>query len=893
MDPFIFDTKFARFVSQVDSDEIRQGTILYESGAARVSKVTPQLIEGFVKTRNGDSHYVKLQDNGEGGLSGSCTCDTFFNCSCAYALARATRDHLQRSGIRNQGSARGREDRPGPSQKSPSSTVGRGADPALTSQSKTPHVSSQSSSSVASLDTTFPIPNFNRLFSQTKNGKLPLYPNDLTPFTKDKRRPSHPPKEPYRELKRFLPDAGPKSAQDYADAIRAFCDQKGIPLSDDFKSATNPSHANARYLAYKKSQRDTTWKDAPPPLALDFSFEPTEDRDWFELTLVPTVPGHDFTREEINQLIKADGELVYLKGKGWRRIEKDAIANLLKNLAGLGNNPFSEKTQRLHVLQIEAIAGKVHSNAPSYRPIQKRLDELKKIKLPSPPKSLQSTLRPYQTEGFHFLTHLALRNIGGILADDMGLGKTLQTLTWLMWLKADKSNLRVLIVCPKSVTDNWIQESKKFKTGLKATLFSPSTRSVAPALAHGLQSSDPQASANLVVTNYSLLRLQADYFLKQKWDVAILDEGQYIKNPQSQTAKTAYKLNAKHRLILSGTPIENRVSDLWSLMQFAMPDLLGSQQSFITDFKRGEQEQALANLRKRIQPFLLRRLKTQVAKDLPERIEKDIRVELEGEQRELYQAELEKARQSLKQYNPNAPKDRFNILASLLRLRQLCCDPSLVQKSGDRSQQSEKSSIGQPASAKPKAKTGKSDDQSPSPTVGRGADPAPLPAKLQALLDLIDPIAAEGHQVLVFSQFVSMLEILKRELDQRNVGNLILSGKTQNRQALVDQFQKDKSQTVFLLSLKAAGSGLNLTAASYVILFDPWWNPAVEAQAIDRTHRIGQTTQVIAYRIIAKDTVEEKIRQLQRDKADLAESIIQEDSLAQGLNPEDLENLLS
>jgi SNF2 family DNA or RNA helicase len=357
-----------------------------------------------------------------------------------------------------------------------------------------------------------------------------------------------------------------------------------------------------------------------------------------------------------------------------------------------------------------------------------------------------------------------------------------------------------------------------------------------------------------LVANYSQLRINAAWFRQQTWDAVVLDEGQFIKNPGSQVAMAARALVTQHRIVLTGTPIENRLTDLWSLFAFAQPGVLGTQSAFRRHYNEANPE-ALTRLHRRVRHFLLRRTKAQAAPDLPPRTEDDLVVTLEGAQRRLYDAELKRARAQLLGIDTNQALSavRFNVLSSLLRLRQICCHPALI-------------------------------------------DPAhrDLPsAKLDALLEQLEELRDEGHQVLVFSQFVEMLEIIRSRLVAAEIGHLMLTGQTENRGQLVEQFQTDRSKTVFLLSLKAAGFGLNLTAASYAILYDPWWNPAVEAQAIDRTHRIGQTQPVVAYRLLAEGTVEEKIRAMQRDKAALAQAVVQEESLAAVLDLDSLRQILA
>jgi SNF2 family DNA or RNA helicase len=418
-----------------------------------------------------------------------------------------------------------------------------------------------------------------------------------------------------------------------------------------------------------------------------------------------------------------------------------------------------------------------------------------------------------------------------------------------------------------------------------------------------------------LVANYTQLRLYADAFAAESWDAVILDEGQNIKNPASATAQAARALRTAHRLVLTGTPVENRLLDLWSLFSFAQPGLLGGQTSFKRLYNDKTDPAARTRLAQRVKHFLLRRTKSQVARDLPARIEEEIVVELEGPQRALYDAELKRTRVLLLGVKNNRDFDsqRFNILQSLLRLRQICCDPRLVgagelpkapsKKSAAKSaaksapassaishSKSKKTSSSSASAAASDSQLSAPDSQLPSAS----PNSLPLPsAKLEALLDTLEPLMAEGHKVLVFSQFVTMLELIRVELTARGIAHLLLTGQTENRQALVDKFQSDPAIPVFLLSLKAAGSGLNLTAASYVVLFDPWWNPAVEAQAIDRTHRIGQKNQVMAYRLIARNTVEEKIRALQKEKAAMAAAVVQEESLATVLDLASLRAILA
>ncbi|MEQ1853044.1 MAG: DEAD/DEAH box helicase, partial [Chthoniobacteraceae bacterium] len=574
--------------------------------------------------------------------------------------------------------------------------------------------------------------------------------------------------------------------------------------------------------------------------------------DWFDLRVALGVEDTTLTPEEIRMLLDARGGFVRLGEKGWRRLEFQLSEDDEKQLADLGLNArdFSSEPQRLHALQL---AGKKAARRmlpePQALAIERRASEIQTRVMPELPSGLRAELRPYQREGFHFLAYLSTNRFGGILADDMGLGKTVQALAWLLWLRAlpDFAGRATLVVCPKSVTDNWLSEGAKFAPGLRVKVLAKGASATADLKA-------ARTGADLVVLNYAQLRGLEKALTSAPWHAVILDEAQYIKNPDSQSAKAAWALRADHRLALSGTPIENRLLDLWSIMGFAMPGVLGKRTAFAKSFDQRSDPFARTRLAARVRPFVLRRTKAEVAKDLPERTEEDLLCELDGEQATLYRAELKRARAALLNIKTSKELDkkRFNILTSLLRLRQICCHPALVSD---------------------KAANAES-------------------AKLTALFDILEPIIAEGHKVLVFSQFIQMLEIIRTEIVRREWPHFLLTGDTEDRGALVQNFQQAEGAAVFLISLRAGGFGLNLTAASYVVLCDPWWNPAVENQAIDRTHRIGQTSHVIAYRLLVKESIEEKIRTLQRSKSALAADILGEESFTRALTLDDFQFLL-
>jgi superfamily II DNA or RNA helicase len=574
--------------------------------------------------------------------------------------------------------------------------------------------------------------------------------------------------------------------------------------------------------------------------------------DWFDLQVMVDVSDTTLTPEEIKLLLNAKGSYVRLGKKGWKKLQFDLTQEEDEELAKLGLSPhsLSAEPQRLHALQLADKAAKRFLPEEQVQRVELRASEIKARVTPEVPATITADLRPYQKEGFHFLAYLSANNFGGVLADDMGLGKTVQTLAWIEHLRAQDEGPGLkpcasLVVCPKSVMDNWRAEAGKFASGIRVKVWPAAELENLP---------NALAEAELHVINYSQLRLLEGRLHAVRWLAVILDEGQFIKNPSSQTAQIARGLNARHRLILSGTPIENRLLDLWSLMAFAMPGILGSRAEFGRLYDAKNDPLARRRLSARVRPFLLRRTKSQVAKDLPDRVEEDLLCEMEGEQKSLYRAELKTAQQLLLKVKTQKElnKNRFNFLTSLLRLRQICCHPALVNA---------------------KCKTSG--------------------AKVEALLEQLEPLMEEGQKVLVFSQFVELIDLLGPMLKAHKWPVFQLTGATENRGDLVQEFQKTEGAAIFLLSLKAGGFGLNLTAASYVVLFDPWWNPAVERQAIDRTHRIGQTQKVMAYRLLIKDSIEEKIRALQKQKASLAEDVLGEEKFAQTLTVEDLRFLFA
>ncbi len=477
-----------------------------------------------------------------------------------------------------------------------------------------------------------------------------------------------------------------------------------------------------------------------------------------------------------------------------------------------------------------------------------QLTNFKGVAAADQPSTFVGTLREYQREGLgwlHFLDNFAL---GGCLADDMGVGKTVQVLALLESRRtAPDRKAPFLVVVPRSLVFNWTEEAARFTPSMRVLAHSGISRSI-----------DRFADYDLILTTYGTVRRDAAALKDIEFDYVILDEAQAIKNAATDTAKAVRLLRARRRLAMSGTPVENHLGELWSLFEFLNPGMLGGAKVLrnAAPELRNPSEDTRLLLGHALRPYILRRTKSQVATELPDKTEQTVFCELDTEQRRLYNEMREYYRNSLlsRVDQQGMAKSKMHVLEALLRLRQIACHPGLID---------------------PKRKADSS-------------------AKLDALIDYLESVLEEGHKALVFSQFTSMLAIVKDRLDKSAIPYEYLDGQTRDRQARVERFQNDPGCRLFLVSLKAGGLGLNLTAAEYVFILDPWWNPAVESQAIDRAHRIGQTNQVFAYRLIAKDTVEEKVLELQKTKRNLADAIIGADnSLVRGLKRDDLELLLS
>ncbi|MEZ5824487.1 MAG: DEAD/DEAH box helicase [Geminicoccaceae bacterium] len=489
--------------------------------------------------------------------------------------------------------------------------------------------------------------------------------------------------------------------------------------------------------------------------------------------------------------------------------------------------------------------------------LSRRLSDHSGICEVAPPASLDAKLRPYQLQGVSWLQFLAETGFSGVLADDMGLGKTLQTLTHLLALKETGGlDKPALVVAPTSLIPTWRNEARRFTPSLRFIVLHGNNRG------HLYRKLD---DAEVILTSYALMLRDRDELMKRRYRVVVLDEAQAIKNPTTKLAKVACELDADYRLALSGTPMENHLGELWSVFHYLMPGFLGEREAFRRTFRNpiekdgdADRQTLLAN---RVRPFLMRRTKEQVASELPPKSEFVREIELSDEQRDLYEsvrlAMHTRIRDEIKERGLS--RSNIAILEALLKLRQICCDPRLL-KNGE--------------------------DGKASPGAGVAS------AKFDLLLSMLDGMVENGRRVIIFSQFVEMLELIEAGLKQHKLGYTMLTGRTRDRETPVKRFE-DGEVPIFLISLKAGGTGLTLTRADTVIHYDPWWNPAVEAQATDRAHRIGQDKQVFVYKLVASGTVEEKMLELQERKKALVQGIMGGVKSSLSFTEEDVEALFA
>jgi superfamily II DNA or RNA helicase len=583
------------------------------------------------------------------------------------------------------------------------------------------------------------------------------------------------------------------------------------------------------------------------------------DRDWFDLGVTITVEGEELPFARVfSALARGESRMLLDDGRHFSLLAPrlQSLRQLIEEARGLSDRPGTGvRISRYHAGLWEELAalGIVTEQAVAW---QHHVDALLSFDASidyEPPATLAATLRPYQRDGFAWLASLWELGLGGILADDMGLGKTVQALGLACHLHATDPGIGpVLVVAPTSVVSNWVTEAGRFAPDLRVVAVTDTLRRSGRAI------EAIASAADLVVTTYTLLRLDADAYNTVTWAGVILDEAQFVKNHRAKTYATVRRLAAPFKLAITGTPMENNLMELWSLLSITAPGLFPDPKRFAEQYarpiERGEDEggERLARLRRRIRPLVKRRTKELVATDLPSKQEQTLEVELPPLHRKLYDTHLQRERQKILGLIGDFDRNRFTILRSITLLRQLSLHPGLVDARHD--------SI-------------------PS-------------AKLDALVEQLEDVIGGAHRALVFSQFTSFLAKIKARLDQEGVSYCYLDGRTRKRDTVMKRFQ-DGRDPVFLISLKAGGFGLNLTEADYVFLLDPWWNPATEAQAIDRTHRIGQTRPVMVYRMIAANTIEQKVVALAARKAELFRGVMDDGDLySASLTAEDIIGLL-
>lgn len=588
----------------------------------------------------------------------------------------------------------------------------------------------------------------------------------------------------------------------------------------------------------------------------EFKFNLSSGIDWFETDIQLKFGNEKIDLKEIKKMIEAQVNYINLSDGAIGLLPPQLLKSLqqLIQLGKFENQKF--KIRHIHYNIIDELYDNLPKESIEFDELNKLAEVKKKFEYDKdiePPNELQNILRPYQKEGFQWLNFLLKIEFGGILADDMGLGKTVQTLCILLHYFQTNKNLTALIICPYTLLFNWGKEITKFTSDLNYYIYNGPKRDFNEASSKNNQ---------IIITSYGTIRSDIKLWHLCTFDFVILDESQIIKNPQSKICKAVQLLKAKHRFCLSGTPIQNSSFDLFAQMHFLNPGLLGSYEHFRSNFAipidRMQSQSTKDNLKKMVQPFILRRTKTMVTPDLPAKQEEIIICEMGEEQRSFYEAcrliYKEKIFKNI--HEQGIKKSKFSILQGLMKLRQICDSPYLIQKTTEHNSDS---------------------------------------IKIEELMHRLPENVVE-HKVLIFSQFIDMMNLIKSGLENLNIPYLYLDGKCtmEQRSERIQLFQQDANIKVFVISLKTGGLGINLTSADYVYIVDPWWNPTVEDQAIDRTHRIGQTKKVFSYRMICKDTIEEKIMLLQQQKKSLVSQLMDaENQFVRSLTIQDLEYIFS
>lgn len=588
---------------------------------------------------------------------------------------------------------------------------------------------------------------------------------------------------------------------------------------------------------------------------IDFS---PDTIDSFEVELFGLLNDEEIPFSEVYDIVIEGDKYYRVKNAGFVEVPSQDVYSLLRafntfDVYKNDDNKYIVKTFRAGVISEMENLGLILKMSRKFSKFWKQISTFSITDTPAIPKGINAELREYQQKGFGWLWFLYQYGLNGILADDMGLGKTLQALVLLKKAKEKNGKQPSLVICPTSVVFNWENEIEKFAPDLSCLILTGTERKE---LFKEIKNHD------IVITSYALIRRDIEKLKRKDFRYIILDESQNIKNADSQTAQSVKQLKCRHKLALSGTPIENKLEELWSVFDFLMPGFLFDKSEFnyryVTPIMEREDKTTEKRLKQQIYPFILRRMKRDVAKDLPDKIENVAFCEMTPEQKDFYLDVLDSTKEEIFKSIEEVgfEKSKMSIFSALLRLRQICCHPKLYDKENI-----------------------------------KGIKES---GKFEQLKEMLKEIISEGHRVLLFSQFVDMLDIIKEWLEKENIKHEYLTGKTKNRQEAVDNFNNNPTIPIFLISLKAGGTGLNLTGADYVIHYDPWWNPAVEDQATDRAYRIGQTKKVFVYRLITKNSVEEKIQKLKSRKRDLVDSVISVDrNISKSLTMDDIKDILS
>jgi len=594
------------------------------------------------------------------------------------------------------------------------------------------------------------------------------------------------------------------------------------------------------------------------PVILISNTQNAKDRDWFNLAITVTIEDEEVPFNDLFLALASADERMILPSGTYFSLDCEpfrTLRRLIEEARALEDVPSRTVTINRYQAslwqELQELAVITAQSAVWQKTVQGLLADDHVIDRPAP-SSLQAVLRPYQQSGFNWLAFLYDHGLGGILADDMGLGKTVQTISLICHARArTPAGPPFLVVAPTSVVGNWTAEVRRFAPQLRVVVLTETlTRS-------GIDLAAELRDADVVLTSYALFRLDYEQYSAQPWSGLVLDEAQFIKNHLAKGYQCAKKLDAPFKLAITGTPMENNLMELWALFSVTAPGLFSTagrfKEYYQVPIEKSANSDRLGQLRRRIQPLMLRRTKEQVVQDLPAKQEQIIELELNPRHRKVYETHLQRERQKVLGLIDDLQKNRFMIFRSLTLLRQLSLDAALVD---------------------PKY--------------------ANIPStKLDALMEQVNDIVAEGHRTLIFSQFTGFLDLVRHRMDAAGVEYCYLDGKTRNRPGVLVEF-KTGTAPVFLISLKAGGVGLNLTEADYCILLDPWWNPATEAQAVDRIHRIGQTRKVMVYRMVAKDTIEEKVMALKAGKARLFSSVLGTGSAQSGsLTAADIRQLIS